>query len=134
MMEECLVGEGSNSRRLSKGGWLERQLDLEQVADQGLVGEAVADANPGQAVDFGKRAQGNDVVIPIVHGVGITGVIAGVLEISLVQDDQRALGDVPVEIIELGASEDRSGGIIGIREVYDLCPLGDCVGKRGQVV
>ena len=75
---------------------------------------------PGQAVDLRKRAQRDHVVVAVVHRIRIARVVLGVLEIGFVQNDQHALGHVPVELVELVLREDGAGGIVRVRQVDDL--------------
>ena len=90
MPAACAGVDGSNG-----------SFTFSRLRDQFLVREAVADAHARQPVDLRKRAQRDHVVVAVVHRVGITRVVLGVLEIGLVQNDQDALGNVPVELVEL---------------------------------
>src|SRR5207248_2663050 len=117
-----------------RSGGFERQLHLEQVADEFLVREAITDTHAGQAVDFRKRAQRDYVVITVVHGIGVAGVVLGVLEIGFVQDDKDALRDMLVELVELVFSENGAGWVIGIGEVDDFGVGVDLFGQRRKVV
>ena len=106
--------------RLRRRGRLERQLDLEQIADQFLVREAVPDPHARQSVDLGKRAQRDHVVIAVVHRIRILRIVLGVLEVSFVENDQHALRHVPVKFVELLPGKDRPGRVVRIGQVDDL--------------
>src|SRR5262245_7394321 len=98
------------------------------------MSEAVPDTHTRKSVDLRKRAQGNHVVVAVMHGIRIAWVILRVFEIGLVQNDQNPFGDVAVELIELGFSEYRAGGIVRVRKIDDLGIFVDLSGKSSKVV
>ena len=63
--------------------------------------EAVADASARESINLGERPQGNHVVVAVMHRIGIARSILRVLEVSFVQDNENALGYVPVKLVEL---------------------------------
>ena len=135
--ERCrnsLSAKRGDSRCLRYRARLERQLHLQQIPDQLLMREAVADANARESVNLRKRAQRDHVVVAVVHRVRITRVVARVFEIRLVQNHQHALRHLLVERVELLLSEDRAGGVIRIREIDDLGLIVDLARQRFEIV
>ena len=98
------------------------------------MGETVADARAGESVCFRERAQGDDVVVAVVHGIGVAVVVLGVLEVGFVEDDENSLGNVRVEGFEFLAGEDGAGRVIGIGQVDDFRLVVDGGGQRGEIV
>src|SRR4030042_5118208 len=58
--QEIRVVHGRDPARLGQVAWLEGELDLHQVADQGFCGEAVADAHLRQPLGLGEGAKRDD--------------------------------------------------------------------------
>src|SRR5580698_1593077 len=69
-----------------------------------------------------------------MHRIRVARSILRVFEVGFVQDDENALGHVPVELIELMLRKDGAGGVIGVGEVNDLGAIVDRAGERGEIV
>src|SRR6516225_4339772 len=133
-VQELPISKRGNAGRLRRRGGLERQLYLEQVANQFLVREPITDPSAGEAVDLGERAQSDHVVVAVLHRIRVARVVFGVFEIGFVEDNQHALWNVAVELVELVAGEDRAGRVVRVRQI-DNFRLGiDGLSERGQVV
>ena len=113
-MEELLVGKSADSRRLRQRARLKSKLHFEQVGNQFLVRKTIADAYAGQTIHLRKRAQGNDIIVTIVHGVRVARVVLSVFEVGFVQNNEYALRYMAVDIVEFQPAENRSGWIIRI--------------------
>src|SRR3954447_23598307 len=111
-MQKLGICESSDSGSLRGCTRFERQLHFQQISNQFFMREAISNANSGQTVHLRKRAQRDHVVVSIVHGIRISRVIARVLEISLVKNDQNSLRHMLVEDRELLSAEDCARGIV----------------------
>src|SRR4030043_1316763 len=103
LLQELRVVHGRYPGCLGQMAWLEGERDLHQIPDQRFGGEAIADADSRQSIGFGEGAERDDVVQPVLHGIGKDRVMVGELEVGFVQDDQDALGGAFYEIPELPA-------------------------------
>src|SRR5581483_5693722 len=87
-----------------------------------------------QAVDLRKRPQRDDVVVAVMHGVRISRGVLGVFEIGFVQNDQDPLGNVLVEGVKLVLGKYSAGGVVGIREIYNLGAVRDGLSQSREIV
>ena len=109
-------------------------FDFKQVGDQLFMRESESNPNPGQPVYLRKRAQRNDVVISIMHGIRITGILLRILEVGFVQNHQYPLGDEPIKLFELMARKNRAGRIIRVRQIDDFGFVGNRRRQGRQIV
>ena len=84
------------------------------------MADAVADAESGEAVDFGKRAQGEDVVVLAEESHGVGKIVAlGVFSVGLVENHEDVARNFLEEGREFFVAEGCAGGIVGIGDVDD---------------
>ena len=79
---------------------------------------AVADAQTGQAVNFGERAQ-NDNIPTVANVLKRVGRTIEELEISFIEHDDNVFGDPRHEIVDLVLRNQRTGWIVGIDDEND---------------
>jgi len=114
------VIESSECGRLADIGDIEGSAKLVHFGDKGGVADAVTDAEPREAVDFGKSAQREDVVVLAeeLERVGEIGA-RGVFAIGLVENNQNITRNFFEEGGELSGPEGGAGGIVRIRNIDD---------------
>ena len=115
-------------------------VDVEWLAcfledgDDFLATEAVADAQGGQPLDFGKRAQGDDI------GSAFTDVFQDVdrlleeLVVGFVKNHNHAFRNGLDEPVECGLIDQSAAGVVGIGDEYFLGTRGDGGGHGLEVV
>ena len=88
-----IVERGERSS-LADAGDIERRAQLVHFGDQSGMADAIADAQSGEAVDLGKSAQGEDVVV-FAEQLASAGKIGarGIFVVSLVENDQNVTGN-----------------------------------------
>ena len=112
------IVESRQSGGLADARNVEGRTKLVHFSDKRRMADAVADAQSGEAIDFGERFQGEDVVVPAEEFAGLRQVPAlGILVVGLVEDDEDVAGNVGEEGGEFVVAEGRTGGIVGIRDV-----------------
>src|SRR6266446_10624008 len=103
-------GEGPDLRDLVNVEWLPRFLEY---LDQFAPGNSVADAQTGEAVNFRKRAQDDDV--PTVANVlKCVGRILEKLEISFVEHGNDVFRQARDELVDLYLRDQRPGRVVWI--------------------
>ena len=114
------VVESSECGRLADIGDIEGSAKLVHFGDKSGVANAVADAEPREAVDFGKSAQGENVVVLVeeFQRVGEIGA-RGVFAIGLVENDENVTRNFFEESSKFGGPEGSARGIVGIGNIDD---------------
>jgi len=114
------IVESGECGRLADTGDVEGSAELVHFGDESGMADAVADAEPGKAIDFGKGAQGEDVVVLLeeFEGVGEIGAL-GIFLVGFVDNNQNIAGNFFEEGVEFGSAEGRASGIVGIGDIDD---------------
>jgi hypothetical protein len=112
------VIESSECGRLADIGDIEGSAKLVHFGDKGGVSNAVADAEPREAVHFGKSAEGEDVVV-LAEELGRVGEIGSrrVFAIGLVENDENVTRNFFEESRKFGGPEGCAGGIVGVGNI-----------------
>ncbi len=63
--------------------------------------EAVSDAYASQSMYLRERAQRDDVVVAVIHRIGIVRISYGVLEVGLIENDQHAGRHLAVKLVRI---------------------------------
>jgi len=124
-------GEGGG---LAHTGDVEGSAELVHFGDERGMADTIADAETGEAIDFGEGAQGEDVVVLAeeFEGIGEIGAL-GVLAIGFIEDDKDIAGNFFEKGGEFGGAESGAGGVIGIGDVNDAGLRGDGSGDGVEI-
>ena len=143
-LQECptLVRDGLRARLVFEVGETGQRPGLrDAVGVEGLAGflqnvdhlrrgDAVADAQAGEALDLGKRPQ-HDHVAPLVHVAQGIGRIVEELVVRLVENDRHPGGDGVHEPVDGVGGDDRAGGVVRVGDVHLPGARGD--GGQGRI-
>ena len=127
------VGEPGEGGGLGGGGGIEGLTRFLQDGGDGGVGEAVADAKGGKALDFGEGTENDDgaaLLDPLDRG----GRFGEEFVVGFVQDKEGAFGKFFNEGGQFGVGDAGAGGVIGGGEEDEANVGREAGGEAGEVV
>lgn len=114
------VVESSESGGLTYAGDVEGSAEFVHFGDESWMADAVADAESGEAVDFGESAKGEDVVVLAEEFESVGKIVAlGVFAIGFIENDEDIAGNSFEESGKFAGAKGSAGGIVGIGNVDD---------------
>ena len=114
------IVEGSECGGLADTRDVKGSAELVHLGDERGMADAVADAEPRKAIDFGKGTQGEDVVVLLEEFEGVREIgTLGIFLVRFVENNQNIARNFFEEGVEFGSAEGRAGGVVGIGNIDD---------------
>jgi len=130
-----VVVEGGAGRELAEASGVEGLAHGVEGRDDLGRGHRVADAEPGQTMDLGERAQHYDrgAARHELDSVRVVRFGLRELEVGLVEHDQDAVGQAAQERVELAAHVPGTGRVVGVGDEQQPRPGVAGLAHRGEV-
>jgi hypothetical protein len=128
------IFESSECGGLADTSDVEGSAELVHFGDESGMADAVADAEPRKAIDFGKGAQREDVVVLLEQFEGIWEIgTLGIFLVRFVENNQNIARNFFEEGVEFGSAEGRTGGIVGIGNIDNARLRGDGASDGAEI-